>query len=119
LCLDDLIEHYSFNPTCQGSVPQAIYLALLGPDFKTVMINCMKIGGDTDTVACMAGEIAYHLYGAPEEYIKRACRILQRDGEILLDNVNSFYARFTDIKLPDINCQIPKKKGNWLTRKFT
>lgn len=113
--LEELIEKYRFVPTCEGSVPQAIYLALLGPDFETVMINCLKIGGDTDTIACMAGEIAYQLYGAPDEFIEKACRILKRDGELLYYNVMSFYKNFGGQILPDLDKEkeLPKKKRWW------
>ena len=58
----DLIEHYSFHATCQDSVPQAIYCFLISTDLEDTIRNCVAIGGDTDTVAAMAGGIAEAYY---------------------------------------------------------
>lgn len=45
MSLDDLIENHHFNPTADGSVPIAIYLALSGTSFVDVMQRCLRVGG--------------------------------------------------------------------------
>lgn len=82
---DKLIKHYYFQPTCKGSVPHALWAALTGPDFETVMRRCLAIGGDTDTIACIAGGLAEILYGVPDDMAKLALTILQRDGPFLFE----------------------------------
>lgn len=85
---DTLVDNYVFNPTCQKSVPQAIWAALEGPDFVTVMRRCLAIGGDTDTICAIAGSIAEPLYGIPEDMAEAALKILKRDGPFLFEQYN-------------------------------
>ena len=59
---DDLVKNYTFNATCQKSVPQAIYCFLISNDFEDTLRNCVAIGGDTDTIGAMAGSIAEAYY---------------------------------------------------------
>lgn len=51
--------------TCQASVPQAIVCALKATDFEDAIRNAVYIGGDSDTIAYIAGSIAEALYGIP------------------------------------------------------
>lgn len=80
---EKLVSLYYFQPTCEGSVPQALWAALEGPDFISVMRRCLRIGGDTDTIAAMAGSLAEVLYGIPEDIAEMALQILKRDGPFL------------------------------------
>lgn len=59
---NDLVAHYEFSPTCQDSVPQAIYCFLISTDFEDAIRNCVAIGGDCDTTGAMAGAIAEAFY---------------------------------------------------------
>ena len=52
---------------CQVSVPQALACFLEGSDFEEVIRNCIYIGGDSDTIAAIAGGIAEAFFGVPEE----------------------------------------------------
>lgn len=103
---EQLIENYIFAPTCTGSVPQAIWAATQGPDFEGVMKTCLRIGGDTDTIACMAGGIAEHLWGVPKKYSVIALSILKEDGPFLYDeycNALEANPRYTNyITTPEI-----------------
>ena len=56
---------------CQISVPQALVCFFEGEDYEDVIRNCISIGGDSDTIAAIAGGIAEAYYGVPEEL--RAC----------------------------------------------
>ena len=64
--LDDTIENirptYKFNATCQGSVPQAIIAFLESQDYEQAIRLAISIGGDSDTIACIAGGIAGAFY---------------------------------------------------------
>ena len=41
--LDDIIPNYTFNPTCQGSVPQAIIAFLESTDFEDAIRNSISL----------------------------------------------------------------------------
>jgi len=61
---------YKFDPTCQGSVPEAITAALEGTDFENAVRLAISLGGDSDTIACIAGAIAEARFGFMPECIK-------------------------------------------------
>lgn len=61
---------YKFDPTCQGSVPEAITAALEGTDFENAVRLAISLGGDSDTIACIAGAIAEARFGFIPEHIK-------------------------------------------------
>ncbi len=62
--LDEIRPWYEFNVSCQGSVPQAIRAFLESEDFEHAVRLAISIGGDSDTIACIAGGIAHAFYGA-------------------------------------------------------
>lgn len=64
---DDIRPTYVFNEACQETVPQALVCALLADDFEDAIRNAISIGGDSDTVAAIAGGVAEALFGIPEE----------------------------------------------------
>lgn len=70
---DEIRPTYHHVETCQGSVPEAIIAFLEGSDFEDVIRTAVSIGGDSDTIADMAGAIAEAFYGVPEE-LKQECR---------------------------------------------
>lgn len=60
--LDDIRDDYFFDTTCQGSVPQALVAFRESADFEDAIRSAISIGGDSDTIACMAGSIAAAYY---------------------------------------------------------
>ena len=70
---DEIRPNYRMDETCQGSVPEAITAFLEGTDFEDVVRTAVSLGGDSDTIACMAGAVAEGFYGVSEE-LKRECR---------------------------------------------
>ena len=75
--LDEIRPHYGFDESCQGSCPQAIEAFLEGDSFEDVIRKAISIGGDSDTIAAMAGAIAETYYGIPEELKRKASEVLQ------------------------------------------
>ena len=51
---------------CQVSLPQALACFFEGESYEDVIRNCISIGGDSDTIAAIAGGIAEAFYGVPE-----------------------------------------------------
>ena len=69
---DEIRPGYRMDETCQGSVPEAIIAFLEGMDFEDVIRTAVSLGGDSDTIACIAGSIAEGFYGVPED-LKQEC----------------------------------------------
>ena len=70
--LDEIRKNYHFDVTCQGSVPQAIESFLESESYEDCIRNAISIGGDSDTIAAMAGAIAENYYGLPVGFKEKA-----------------------------------------------
>jgi len=65
--IDSIRTHYGFDVTCAGSVPQAIIAFLESEGYEDAIRKAISIGGDSDTIACIAGSIAEAFYrGIPQ-----------------------------------------------------
>lgn len=64
---------YYHNESCQKTVPEAITAFLEGTDFEDVIRTAVSLGGDCDTLTCIAGSIAEAFYGVPA-ILKAECR---------------------------------------------
>lgn len=66
--VEEIRPDYTFDVSCQGSVPEAIIAFLDSRDLVDAIRLAVSLGGDTDTQAAMAGSIAEAFYGgvAPE-----------------------------------------------------
>jgi ADP-ribosylglycohydrolase len=94
--LDRTIEQirpkYKFDSTCPGSVPEAMIAFLESTDFESAIRLAVSLGGDSDTIACMAGGIAEAYYGGvPEDISSQALQMLD-DRQRLV--VNAFMERY-------------------------
>lgn len=72
--LDEIRPAYQFDVSCQGSVPQAITAFLESSDFEDAIRNAISLGGDSDTIACIAGSIAEVFYRGVPEAIAQAVK---------------------------------------------
>lgn len=64
---DEIRPDYYHNESCQKTVPEAITAFLEGNDFEDVIRIAVSLGGDCDTLTCIAGSMAEAYYGIPEE----------------------------------------------------
>ena len=87
--LDEIRPTYEFDVSCQGSVPEAIIAFLEGNSFEEVIRLAVSLGGDSDTIACMAGAIAACMYPIPDE-------IVERCDSLLTDDLREIKDRFLD-----------------------
>ncbi len=74
--LSQIRPTYTFNESCQGTVPQAIACFLEGRDFEDAIRNAISIGGDSDTLAAITGSIAEAAYGIPKDIKEKAFNYL-------------------------------------------
>ena len=70
---DEIRPAYRHVESCQETVPEAITAFLEGVDFEDVIRTAVSLGGDCDTLTCIAGSIAEAFYGVPDIY-KLECR---------------------------------------------
>jgi ADP-ribosylglycohydrolase len=83
---------YEPSISCQRSVPESIIAFLDAEDFEGALRNAISLGGDADTMACIAGGIAEAFHGGVPDDIVRFCRA--RLPEHLLGIVDRFRAAF-------------------------
>ena len=69
---DEIRPGYHHVESCQETVPEAITAFLEGTDFEDVIRTAVSLGGDCDTLTCIAGGMAEAFYGVPES-IKQEC----------------------------------------------
>jgi ADP-ribosylglycohydrolase len=84
-----------FDETCQGSVPEAITCFLESTDFEDCIRLSISIGGDSDTIACLAGGIAQAYYGEIPDWIVAETRArLPQEFLVILDRFEDRHDRF-------------------------
>jgi ADP-ribosylglycohydrolase len=70
---------YGFDVSCRGSVPEAICCFLEGEDWESSVRNAVSLGGDSDTMACIAGGIAEAFYGPVPVSVRERVRGILAD----------------------------------------
>ena len=76
---DDIRPTYRHVETCQQTVPEAITAFLEGNGFEDVIRTAVSLGGDCDTLTCIAGGIAEAYYGVPDDLKKECIKRLPAD----------------------------------------
>lgn len=91
--IDEIRDTYSFNETCQETVPQAIEAFLESTSFEDAIRTAISLGGDSDTLAAITGSIAEAYYGVPEEIKDKALSYLDHDLRSLYEEWVEFIRR--------------------------
>jgi len=65
---------YRFDVSCQGTVPEALIAFLDADSYEDAVRNAVSLGGDADTLACIAGAVAEAFYGGVPEPIRADVR---------------------------------------------
>jgi ADP-ribosylglycohydrolase len=89
---DEIRPFYVFDVSCQGSVPESILAFLESDDFEDAIRLAISLGGDSDTMGCIAGGIAQAYYGRIPETILESVR--QRLPEAFVQVIDQFNAAF-------------------------
>ena len=90
--VEDIRPGYFFDVSCQGSVPESIIAFLDGDDYETTLKNAISLGGDADTMACIAGGIAQAYYKhIPAEIVSKVREKLPKDLLTVMDQFNDKY----------------------------
>lgn len=90
--LDSIRPSYSFDVSCQGTVPEALIAFLESDSYEDAIRNAISLGGDSDTLACITGGIAEAFYGeVPREIISTVQQTLTDD---LWEITETFRAKY-------------------------
>jgi ADP-ribosyl-[dinitrogen reductase] hydrolase len=84
MSVDEIRPWYRFNERALDTVPQALTCALEATDYEDAIRNAISIGGDSDTVAAIAGGLAEALFGIPDEIAKTGWQKLPADMREIL-----------------------------------
>ncbi len=90
--LDEIRPDYSFDVSCQGSVPQSIQAFLESHNWESAVRNAVFLGGDADTMACIAGSIAEAFYGGVPVEIE--LEVMGRIPEEFRAVISDFYKEY-------------------------
>lgn len=90
--VEDIRPSYSFDVSCQGSVPEAIVAFLNASAVEAAIRNAIWLGGDADTQAAIAGSLAeaWHA-GVPASVRNESLARLSNDLRTVTDR---FAARY-------------------------
>ena len=83
--LDEIRPNYRHVETCMETMPEAFTCFFESCDYESCVRNVMYIGGDTDTLAAIAGGIAEAAFGVPKEIVERARNYLTEDIQAVVD----------------------------------
>ena len=86
--IDGIRDSYHFDVSCQGSVPQALQAFFESEDYEDAIRNAISIGGDSDTIAAIAGAVAGAYYGIPEEIKEKSVDYLSYRLQTIVNNVD-------------------------------
>ena len=89
--LDEIRPTYEFSSVCQGSVPQALVAFFSSTGFEDAIRNAVSIGGDSDTIAAIAGSIAEAHYGIPADLREAAMQRLDAPLQQIVTEFESVY----------------------------
>ena len=90
---DEIRPTYCHVESCQETVPEAITAFLEGDSFENVIRTAVSLGGDCDTLTCIAGSIAEGFYGVPEK-LKLECK--NRLSDDIRSVLDDFFRRIAE-----------------------
>ena len=88
---DEIRPTYGKAYTCDKSVPESIICFLEGTDFMDTVVRAISLGGDTDTMASMAGNIAAATMPVPEDVATACYSKLPQELREILDEWDNKY----------------------------
>ena len=89
---DEIRPGYRHVESCQKTVPEAVTAFLEGTDFEDVIRTAVSLGGDCDTLTCIAGGMAEAFYGIPGEIAREGRARLPEEMVAVLDRLQGIVA---------------------------
>ena len=91
IAIDEIRPKHRFDASCQGSVPQASEAFLESENFEDTIRIAVSLGGDSDTIAAIAGGIAGAYYGVPNDLRLKAIEYLPAEFIDILEDFEKNY----------------------------
>ena len=93
--IDGVVEDTTgkFDETVSGTMPVAMNAVINAEDFEDAIRTAVSYGGDSDTIASIAGALAEAVFGIPNT-IKRAC--IEYIPVTMISTVQKFHKQFPD-----------------------
>ena len=88
--IDEIRPAYRHDESCQRTVPEAFTAFFEGSDFEDVIRTAVSLGGDADTLTCIAGSVAEAFYGVPEELKRECVKRLPEDMQEVLRRFDAY-----------------------------
>lgn len=86
--IEEIAVYPQVSTSCQITVPEAITAFLESSDFESAVRKAVSLGGDTDTLAAMAGSVAEAFYGIDEDIVKEGRKRIPHDLLAVVDLFN-------------------------------
>ena len=84
--VDDIRPTYKFEVSCQKSVPESVLCFLESNSYEETIRTAISMGGDADTMACMAGAIAEAFgYEIPDKLRARLGKCQEDMVQMIID----------------------------------
>ena len=89
--IDEIRPTYEYEIINKTTVPQAFRCFYEATDFEDTIRNAISIGGDSDTIAAIAGSMAEAFFGIPEDIAEIGMSYLD---DYMSDVVEEFYQEY-------------------------
>ncbi len=88
--VDELRPLHEHVESCMDSLPKALASFFEGDSYEDVVRNAVSLGGDTDTLAAIAGAMGDAMYGVPLGIITKGFDYLEEDMKDTLNDFRNF-----------------------------
>ena len=85
--VDQLRTKHEHIESCQDSMPKALVSFFEGESFEDVIRNAVSLGGDTDTLAAIAGAMAEAYYGISVELVAQSADYIPADLQKVINRL--------------------------------
>lgn len=106
-----------FSTDAVTTIGPAIASVLSAECFESAMYNCIEIGGDTDTICCMAGGLAEAIFGIGKSTCDQAMQCLDNEMKQVVTDLykTAGYEQIGIPLRPQPNKPMPAQPG-WMSR---
>lgn len=94
--LDEMRKRHEHVESCQDSMPKALRSFFDGESYEDVVRNAVSLGGDTDTLAAIAGAMAEAFYGMQILIMAEGMSYVPNDMKVVLDRFDKVLGRTSD-----------------------
>ena len=91
--LEEIRPTFTFDETCQRTVPEAITCYMEGKDYEDVVRLSVSLAGDADTIAAIAGPMSSAIDDVPAEITQRVISLLSEEFCTTLLRFNELVAK--------------------------